>query len=80
MCFEIELIDFEKTPHWHSMTAGDKLARAEQIRRQGNATFQSGQLKFARHKYLKALKLLDNTYDADDAQVDCLFCFGDPMG
>lgn len=52
------------------MTALDKITRAEQVRQQGNVTFKLGQLRMARQKYLKALKLLDNAYDAEtDEQV-----------
>ena len=53
------------------MTAQDKITRAEQVRQQGNVTFKLGQLQKARQKYLKALKLLDNAYDAEtDEQVE----------
>ena len=70
MEFEVELLGFEKTPNWHSMTAADKISRAEQLRQQGNATFKQNQLGKARQKYLKALKLLDNAWDIDtDEQV-----------
>ncbi len=44
ICFEIELLSFDKTPHWHGMTAGDKIRRAEQVRQQGNVVFRQGQL------------------------------------
>ena len=63
--FEIELVSFEKTPHWHSMTAVDKIDRAEQVREQGNKAFRLGRLEMAKQKYMKAMKLLDNAYDAD---------------
>lgn len=73
--FEIELVSFEKTPHWQSMTAQDKIVRAEQVRQQGNVTFRLGQLRMARQKYLKAMKLLDNAYDAEtDEQVQPICC------
>ena len=62
--FEIELLSFDKTPNWQSMTAADKISRAEALRQQGNKTFKSGQLRFARQKYLKAIKMLDGAYDA----------------
>ena len=65
ICFEIELVSFDKTPHWHGMTAGGKIQRAEQIRQQGNVAFKQGQLGMARQKYLKAMKLLDNAYDTE---------------
>lgn len=65
MGFEIELISFEKTPHWHSMTAQDKITRAEQVRQQGNVAFKLGQLRMARQKYLKAMKLLDSAFDTE---------------
>ena len=68
--FEIELISFSKTPHWHSMTAQDKITQAERVRQQGNVAYKLGQLQMARQKYLKGLKLLDNAYDAEtDEQV-----------
>jgi hypothetical protein len=65
ICFEIELLSFDKTPHWHGMTAGDKIRRAQHIRQQGNTAFKLGQLDMARQKYLKAMKLLDNAYDTE---------------
>lgn len=68
ICFEIELLSFDKTPHWHGMTAGDKIRRAEQVRQQGNVVFRQGQLGMARQKYLKAMKLLDNAYDTEGEQ------------
>lgn len=66
--FEIELISFEKTPHWHSMTALDKITRAEQVREQGNKAFRLGRLEMAKQKYMKAMKLLDNAYDTETSE------------
>ena len=69
--FEIELLGFEKTPHWHSMSAQDKISRAERVRQQGNIAFRLGQLRMARQKYLKALKLLDSSFDTDTDEQVC---------
>lgn len=73
--FEIELVSFSKTPHWHSMTAQDKIMQAERVRTQGNVAFKLDQLGMARQKYLKGMKLLDNAYDAEtDEQVEICQC------
>ncbi len=78
ICFEIELLSFDKTPHWHGMTAGDKIRRAEQVRQQGNVVFRQGQLGMARQKYLKAMKLLDNAYDTEGEEEVSPICFSYP--
>ena len=62
------------------MTAADKIARADQLRAQGNITFKSGQLQFARQKYLKALKLLDNAYEADGEEQVIAHLFNSSLG
>ena len=71
MAFEIELLGFEKTPHWHSMTALDKIIRAELVRLQGNQAFKLSRYDLAKQKYLKALKLVDNAYDTQNDQEVC---------
>ncbi len=45
------------------MTPDEKLTRAEALKEQGNATLKAGQLKHARTKYLKAMRILDQTFD-----------------
>lgn len=73
--FEVELVSFDKTPHWQNMAAIDKIARADQIRQQGNRVFKLGQLAMARQKYLKALKHLDSAFDTEtDDEVSFCHC------
>lgn len=43
---------------------------AGRLKEQGNAAFKAGQLKFARAKYTKALRLADRIFDIEtEAQV-----------
>ena len=43
-----------------------------QLKEQGNAAFKAGQLKFARGKYTKALRLADHIFDIEtEEQVTC---------
>ena len=43
-----------------------------QLKEQGNAAFKAGQLKFARGKYTKALRLADHIFDIEtEEQVIC---------
>ncbi|BDA50340.1 probable peptidyl-prolyl cis-trans isomerase FKBP5 [Coccomyxa sp. Obi] len=81
--FELELVDFDRQPNWHAMSADDKLARAHALKEQGNAIFRAGPGQYSRAvaKWTKALKVLDNAFDMDtDEQlaaaskdkVDCM--------
>lgn len=38
---------------------------AGKLKEQGNAAFKAGQLKFARNKYTKALRLADRLFDIE---------------
>ena len=69
--FEVELVGFEKTPHWHSMTGSDKVKRSQELKEQGNRTFKAGRLDLARQKYLKALKLVDHAFDIETDEEVC---------
>ena len=72
--FEIELLSYTKHAAWVAMTPDEKLTRAEALKEQGNATLKAGQLKHARTKYLKAMRILDQTFDFEgDAQVSGCF-------
>ena len=72
--FEIELLSYTKHAAWVAMTPDEKLIRAEALKQQGNATLKAGQLKHARVKYLKAMRILDQTFDFEgDAQVSAWF-------
>lgn len=78
--FEIELLSYTKHAAWVAMTPDEKLTRAEALKEQGNTTLKAGQLKHARTKYLKAMRILDQTFDFEgDSQVSSLllvaFCF-----
>ncbi len=65
--FELQLVDFDKQPNWHAMSADDKLARAHALKDQGNAIFRTGPAQYSRAaaKWAKALKVLDNAFDMD---------------
>lgn len=67
MQFELELVDFDRQPNWHAMSADDKLARAHALKEQGNAIFRAGPGQYSRAiaKWTKALKVLDNAFDMD---------------
>ena len=70
--FEVTLLDFDKQPNWHAMTAGDKISRADLLKEQGNRVFRLGAEQYARagQKWQKAIKLLDNAFDIEtEAQV-----------
>ena len=72
MEFEITLLDFDKQPNWHAMSAADKIARSDMLKEQGNAVFRLGPEQYARavSKWQKAIKLIDNAFDIDtDEQV-----------
>lgn len=72
MEFEVTLVDFDKQPNWHAMSAADKIARADVLKEQGNAVFRLGPEQYARavSKWQKAVKLVDNALDIDtDEQV-----------
>lgn len=58
------------------MSAAEKLVRSEALKEQGNATLKAGQLKHARTKYLKAMRILDQTFDfeGDEQVVTSLLC------
>ena len=78
--FEIELLSYTKHPAWVAMSAAEKLVRSDALKEQGNATLKAGQLKHARTKYLKAMRILDQTFDFEgDEQVILLYhAFGTP--
>ena len=61
--FQMELLSYTKHAAWVAMTPDEKLTRAEALKEQGNATLKAGQLKHARTKYLKAIRILDQTFD-----------------
>ena len=65
--FEITLLDFDRQPNWHAMTADDKISRAELLKEQGNKIYRLGAPQYARAaaKWQKALKLLDNAFDIE---------------
>lgn len=44
---------------------------AGQLKEQGNAAFKAGQLKFARGKYTKALRLADHIFDIETEEQVC---------
>ncbi|EIE22917.1 hypothetical protein COCSUDRAFT_64037 [Coccomyxa subellipsoidea C-169] len=68
--FELQLVDFDKQPNWHAMSADDKLARAHALKDQGNAIFRTGPAQYSRAaaKWAKALKLAAASRD----KVDCM--------
>jgi hypothetical protein len=75
--FEVTLLDFDRQPNWHAMGAGDKIARAELLKEQGNKIYRLGPPQYARAaaKWQKALKLLDNAFDIEtDEQARSSYC------
>ena len=61
------------------MSAAEKLVRSDALKEQGNATLKAGQLKHARTKYLKAMRILDQTFDFEgDEQVPSPRAFRKP--
>lgn len=72
--FEVTLLDFDKQPNWHAMTADDKISRAELLKEQGNKIFRLGAEQYARagQKWQKAMKLLDNAFDIETEEQVCL--------
>ncbi|KAL3145165.1 hypothetical protein ABBQ38_001764 [Trebouxia sp. C0009 RCD-2024] len=63
--WDVELISFEKQQDWERAEPDVKIERAGKLKEQGNAAFKAGQLKFARNKYTKALRLADRLFDIE---------------
>lgn len=67
--FEVELLGFGPKPkELFEMTAGERLAAAEEHKKAGNAAFTSGDMGAAEASYLEALRMLNGL--GDDEPLD----------
>lgn len=69
--WELELVSFEKQQDWERAEPNAKIKHAGELKDQGNIAFKGGQLKFAKAKYTKALRLADRMFDIEtDEQAE----------
>jgi tetratricopeptide (TPR) repeat protein len=66
--FEIELVSFDREGHWQAMEIDEKIALANKMKAKGNQLYKDGKVGFAKQRYDRLIRLLDNTRDIDTEQ------------